>query len=53
MTDTIPDLSYICLFEDQVYMFILKQKWLESGKWDSKSKRFILVEYDRNGIYFL
>lgn len=50
LTGEIPDLAYLRVFGCRAYVLILKEKRLQSAKWDRRSERCILVGYDRSGI---
>lgn len=40
------------IWMSSIYIYS-KKKQVQNAKWDSRSKYYILVEYDRNGIYCL
>ena len=53
LTGKLPDLTYLWIFGCRAYIYIPKEKQMQSGKWDPRSKRCIFVGYDASGIYQL
>ena len=53
LTGMLPDLTHLRIFGCRAYVFIPKEKRIQSAKWNLRSKRGIFVEYNASGIYQL
>lgn len=53
LTREIPDLAYLLIFKCRAYVFIPKEKRIQSAKLDPRSEQCIFVGYDGSGIHCL
>lgn len=53
LSGKISDLSYLCIFGCQIYVFIPKKKRVQNMKWDPRNEYYIFVGYDKSEIYSL
>lgn len=51
VTGKLPNLTHLRIFGYCAYVFIPKEKRMQSAKWDLRSERCIFMGYDASGIY--
>ena len=53
LTGKLPNLTPLRIFGCRAYVYIPKEKQMQSAKWDPRSEQCIFVGYDSSGIYQL